>query len=101
MTELVNVYDDVTGDWEAWYIDGELIAQGHRVEVAEVLHALDHKAKYLAASAEDTGDRFPNKLHDVVSIEARRARELRERAERLRAEADELLAEADRTEGEA
>jgi len=28
------------GDWEAWYLDGKLIAEGHNVRVEDILDAL-------------------------------------------------------------
>jgi hypothetical protein len=36
------------GDWEAWYMDGKLIAEGHSVRVSDILHAIT--------------DDFPNKI---------------------------------------
>lgn len=29
------------GDWEAWYLNGKLIAEGHRVRVEDILDALN------------------------------------------------------------
>ena len=47
MRDFVRVSPD-GGDWEAWYMDGKLIAEGHTVRAEDVLNAI--------------ADEFPNRV---------------------------------------
>ncbi len=40
MVKFTRVSPD-SGDWEAWYMDGKLIAEGHRVRVVDILNAIN------------------------------------------------------------
>ena len=39
--KFVKLYPEC-GDWEAWYMDGKLIAEGHTVRVEDILDAISN-----------------------------------------------------------
>jgi len=40
MVKFTRVSPDC-GDWEAWYMDGKLIGEGHHVSVMDLLYAIN------------------------------------------------------------
>ena len=56
--EFVKLYPEC-GDWEAWYMDGKLIAEGHTVRVEDILDAISNV--------------FPNIVNESIEISDERA----------------------------
>ena len=60
-----------SGDWEALYMDGKLIAEGHSLRVAEVLDAISdrvpNKYQYMHVSDDKAEQGFTNNLAEMLS----------------------------------
>lgn len=58
------------GDWEAWYLNGKLIAEGHSVRVADILDALadvfPNTYKFIEISDEKAEMGFTKELKDML-----------------------------------
>lgn len=71
MTDFVLVSPE-SGDWEAWYMDGKLIAEGHEVRASDLLDAISNVFKNSYKFAEiddDTAEMgFPEELKDLGEI---------------------------------
>lgn len=56
--KFVKLYPEC-GDWEAWYMDGKLIAEGHTVRVEDILDAISNV--------------FPNMIKKSIEISDEKA----------------------------
>ncbi len=58
-----------SGDWEAWYLDGKLIAQGHKIKVKDILNAISHifpnTYKTIEITDEKAEEGFSENLKDM------------------------------------
>jgi len=58
------------GDWEAWYLNGKLIAEGHHVRVTDILDALSNvfpnTYKCIEISDEKAEEGFTKDLKDML-----------------------------------
>lgn len=58
------------GDWEAWYLNGKLIAEGHHVRVTDILDAVADifpntvETKYISDELAEMG--FSKDLKDMI-----------------------------------
>jgi len=70
MKDFVRVSPD-SGDWEAWYMDGILIAEGHSVRVHDILDAIadifpNHvSCEYISDEVAEEG--FDKELSELLS----------------------------------
>lgn len=69
MNNFAKVYPQ-SGDWEAWYLNGKLIAEGHKVTARDLLDALadilPNEIKSYEISDELAEQGFPKKLKDIL-----------------------------------
>lgn len=69
MIDFVRVSPE-SGDWEALYMDGKLIAEGHSLRVDDVLDAisdvLPNKLSYIEISDEKAEAGFSTNLTDMI-----------------------------------
>lgn len=65
MPKITYVFGD---DWEGVYLDGELVAEGHRITLREFAKLLGHDIEVVEADEGWLGDlgNLPNNLTDVV-----------------------------------
>lgn len=67
--KLTRVYPE-SGDWEAWYLNGKLIAEGHSVDARNLLEALAdvflNEVKSFEISDELAEQGFPTNLEDML-----------------------------------
>lgn len=66
---------DFPGDWEALYVDGELVAENHQVDVSDVLDAVEGESVVEAESewmsvnlSEHFGGFAPEEYSDLVEL---------------------------------
>jgi hypothetical protein len=66
---VVTIVSNDEGDWEAMYVEGELVAQGHSLQVRDVIYALireyPKEIEVPQADMEKWGRRFPEALSDI------------------------------------
>ncbi len=59
------------GDWEAWYLDGKLIAEGHSVRVSDILSAIadifPNRVSYMEISDDAAEYGFEKDLSDLIA----------------------------------
>jgi hypothetical protein len=59
-----------SGDWEAWYMDGKLIAEGHSVRVQDILDEISsvfpNTYKLIEISDEKADEGFSESLEEVL-----------------------------------
>jgi hypothetical protein len=91
--KLTYVRDVKSGDWEGWYLDGELLKDGHSIDADDLLAYLDIEYESVSAVLEQ-GGRLPKKLDEVVTEAEYERREKLAKAAALRQEADALEAQA-------
>lgn len=66
----ITILDDYSGEWAGFYIDGQLVTEGHRIREDDVLDTLQKLGILTWESKEaSTEDRFPQKLEDANFIE--------------------------------
>lgn len=60
------------GDWEAWYLDGRLIAEGHSVRAEDILNALEdilpNKIEYIEISDSIAEMGFSKDLDNLLMV---------------------------------
>jgi hypothetical protein len=59
-----------SGDWEAWYMDGKLIAEGHSVRIQDILDGISgvfpSTYKIIEISDEKAEEGFSENLEEVL-----------------------------------
>lgn len=77
MNEFTRVCPEC-GDWEAWYINGKLIAEGHRVRAEDLLDAIadvfPNTVKYIEISDRKAEMGFKENLEDMIKKRGKRAK---------------------------